>query len=139
MVVAARGDRALLDPCLAALLPQCAEHGAELVVAHAGALGDLESAYPAVRFVSAAPGTQLPALRAAGMAATDGDVVVLTEDHCVAAPDWLGLIVAAQRSGVDVVGGPMENARPQRSLDWAAYLAEYGTYLAGPPSGAPPE
>ncbi len=138
VVVASSGDRTLLDACLTALLPQCAALDAELIVARPGPLQDLEAAYPTVAFVGAPPGASVPALRAAAMATAEGDVVALTEDHCVPAADWLGLIVAAQRSGADVVGGPMENGRPERTLDWAAYFAEYGTYLAPPPSGGPP-
>lgn len=138
VVVASRAERALLDACLGALLPQCARLGAELVVARAGGSADIEAAYPTAVWVAAPADASLPALRAAGMAVADGDVVALTEDHCVPAPDWLSQIVAAQKSGAEVVGGAMENARRDRAVDWAAYFAEYGSYLADPPAGAVP-
>jgi hypothetical protein len=139
VVVASRAERALLDACLGALVPQCNRCGAELVVARAGASAELQAAYPSVLWIGAPQDTTLPALRAIGMAAAEGDVVALTEDHCVPAPDWLGQIVAAQRSGPDVVGGMMENARRDRAVDWAAYFAEYGSYLGEPQAGAPPQ
>jgi glycosyltransferase involved in cell wall biosynthesis len=138
VVVASRAERTLLDACLGALLPQCSRLGAELVVARAGSTVDLEAAYPAATWIAAPADASLPALRAAGMAAAEGDVVALTEDHCLPAPDWLDRIVTAQPSGAAVVGGAMENARRDRAVDWAAYFAEYGTYLGEPPDGAAP-
>jgi hypothetical protein len=135
VVVASRQERALLEACLASLLPQCSAHQAELIVARAGTVVALEAAYPSVTFVEAPAGVALPALRAAGMAVADGDVVALTEDHCVVAPDWLGQMLAAQAAGADVVGGVMENSRRDRAIDWAAYFAEYGTYISAAPAG----
>lgn len=137
VVVASRQERKVLDACLASLLPQCAAHGAELIVARGGTIGEIETAYPSVIFVEAPEGAALPALRAAGMAVADGDVVALTEDHCVASPDWLAQMLMAHRAGADVVGGAMENARGERALDWAAYFAEYGSYINPADAGAP--
>lgn len=138
VVVASCRERALLDECLASLLPQCAAHSAELIVARAGPVGDLDAAYPTVMFVDAPAGASVPALRAAGMAVAEGDVVAVTEDHCLAAADWLDQLVAAHRAGVDVVGGAMDNAQRERAVDWAAYFAEYGAYIGDEPAGATP-
>jgi hypothetical protein len=138
VVVASRGERAQLDTCLAALLPQCIRLEAEVIVSRSGALGTLEGAYPGVSFVDAPAGASWPTLRAAGMAVAEGDVVALTEDHCVPGRDWLEEIVSAQRSGADVAGGAMENGRRERAIDWAAYFAEYGVYLSATPASEPP-
>ena len=113
VVVASHGTRERLDACLAALLPQCAAHDAELIVSRIGPVGDLEAAYPAVLLVDVPAGTSVAALRAAGMAVADGDVVALTEDHGVASPDWLGQMLAAHRTGVDAIGGAMPGAHPR--------------------------
>ncbi len=135
VVVASRAERGLLEACLASLLPQCAEHGAEIVVARAGLDRALQAAFAGVTFIDAPAGAPLPALRAAGIAVADGDIVAVTEDHCTVAPDWLTQLVAGQRAGADVVGGTMEKAGDQRAVDWAAYFAEYGTYLSAASTG----
>ena len=130
-MVASFRERALLDACLSSLLPQCEEVGAALVVARAGAaeeLSELERSYPQVRFVRASQNTSLPRLRGMGLAAVDRDVVALTEDHCVAGPDWLAQL---SRAAGDVVGGAMDNAQRDRAIDWAAFFSEYGFFARG--------
>jgi GT2 family glycosyltransferase len=137
VVVASCRERRLLDACLASLLPQCREHGAAVVVARADTpegVADLSRTYPEVRFVPAARDATIPQLRGQGLASAEGDIVALTEDHCVAAPDWIAQLAAAPRSS-DVVGGSMGNARRERALDWAAYFSEYGFFAGGRRSG----
>jgi glycosyltransferase involved in cell wall biosynthesis len=130
-VVASFRERRLLDECLVSLLPQCEEQGAEVVVARCcpeAEFRQLEKEYPRVLFVPAPDGSSVPYLRSLGLAAADGDIVALTEDHCVVAPDWVAQLVSAQRRGADVVGGAMDNAQRERAIDWAAYFAEYGLF-----------
>lgn len=134
VVVASCRERQLLDACLQSLLPQCQAEAAEVVVARAGSpeeLRELERAYPTVQFLQAPPESTIPELRAEGMAAAEGDIVALTEDHCVVAEDWLAQMLRAQAGGADVVGGAMDNAQRQRAIDWAAYFAEYGFFAEG--------
>lgn len=132
VVVASFREAALLEACLASLRPQCAARDAELIVARAcnpQELDEWQRRYAATRFVHCPEGAGIPRLRATGMSAATGDIVALTEDHCVAAPDWLERLLAAQgRSDTDVVGGSMDNARRDRSVDWAAYFSEYGFF-----------
>jgi GT2 family glycosyltransferase len=139
VVVASCRQRALLDACLASLLGQAAAHGAELVVARAGGDGEIEELqrdFPTVRVVGAPHDATVPELRAAGMAAAEGDIVALTEDHCLVSEDWLAQMLRAQRGGADVVGGAMDNAQRRRAVDWAAYFAEYGFFSEAENRGA---
>lgn len=140
VVVASNRDPALLHACIDSLAPQCAAAGAALLVARAGALsaGDrarLEAHRADV--LHAAEGATIPELRGLGMRAADADLVAVTEDHCVAAPDWLDQLRAASASGVDVVGGGMDNARRSRAVDWGAYFSEYGFFSSERPAQAP--
>lgn len=140
VVVASCRERGLLDACLASLRSQCKEHGADIVVARAGPppeVAELQAAYPDVRFVAAPPEATIPQLRGQGLAEADGDIVALTEDHCVAAPDWIAQLAAAPGQS-DVVGGAMGNAQRERALDWAAYFSEYGFFGGGQPDAATP-
>lgn len=130
VVVASCRDRGLLDACLKSLEIQCRQHGAEIIVARkhdSAELNQLTETYPFVRFV-ASPGSTIPRLRAAGLATAQGDIIALTEDHCVFAPDWIAQLSAEFEGDTDVAGGAMDNAQRQRAIDWAAYFAEYGFF-----------
>jgi glycosyltransferase involved in cell wall biosynthesis len=140
VVVASCRDRSLLAACLSSLLPQCREHSAAIVVARADTpegVAQLEQEYPDVRFVQVSPAATIPQLRGLGLAQAEGDIVALTEDHCVAAPDWISQLAAAPGAS-DVVGGAMGNARRDRALDWAAYFSEYGFFAGGQAGAAQP-
>ena len=143
VVVASNRDKALLQACLGSLLGQCQRLNAELLVARAGSssdLGALTKTYPSVRFIAAPVESTIPQLRALGMAQASGDVVALTEDHCIADENWVEALALSASSDADVVGGGMDNARRSRAVDWAAYFAEYGFFSTDRPEnseGAP--
>jgi glycosyltransferase involved in cell wall biosynthesis len=133
VVVASFRERRVLEACLDSLLSQCASTDAELIVARADeptALASLASIYPKVRFVPLTPGADIPRLRGAGLAVAAGRLVALTEDHCVADPDWVTTMSGYVDRPIDVIGGAMDNARYTRALDWGAFFAEYG-FFAG--------
>ena len=139
VVVASNRDKALLQACLGSLLGQCQRLNAELLVARAGAAPDvaaLAKTYPAVRFVTAPTDSSIPQLRAMGMAQAYGDVVALTEDHCIADANWVETLTQSAHGDADVVGGGMDNARRSRAVDWAAYFAEYGFFSTDRPEPA---
>lgn len=141
VVVASCRERELLEACLSSVLSQSRRLGAEVVVARPEDAGDLEplrTSHPDVRFEPAPEGSNVPQLRAVGMAAARGDIVALTEDHCVAEEGWLRSLVEAHADGGEVVGGAMENARCASTVDWAAFFAEYGLF-AGDGGGSGPE
>ena len=131
VVVASCRTTSLLEACLASLRPQCKMCQAELIVARNVAEAELEllrQNYPEVRFLAVPESRGIPLLRAAGLKAARGSVVAFTEDHCVAATDWLQQLLRASREGFDVVGGAMDNAQQGRAVDWAAYFSEYGFF-----------
>lgn len=136
VVVASNRDRALLDDCLRALVPQCARAGAELIVARAAAPGryaaveQLAASYPGVNFIAAPEDASIPLLRGAGMAAARGQMVAITEDHCVPDSDWVDTLRSHAGGDAAVVGGSMDNAQRRRAVDWGAYFSEYGFFSA---------
>lgn len=141
VVVASCREEGLLESCLNSLIPQCEQHGADLIVARSALLHEiqlLELRFPGVRFVRVDAGESIPRLRAAGMAVAGGDIVALTEDHCMAADDWLAQMIHGHSQGRDVVGGAMDNAQWHRAIDWAAFFAEYGLFAEGGKPGTQP-
>jgi hypothetical protein len=113
--------RAVLD----SLHGQVADTDAELVLAHRGDgfPGAAADRYPRVRaFV--APGASASELRGAALGHVTGDVVAITEDHCVVAPDWVEAILRAHREHPEAaaIGGAVENGATDRAMDWAGYF-----------------
>lgn len=141
VVVASTRSASLLGACLGSLVPQCARIGAELVVARSGDAIDiagLARGYAGLRVVALPTGATIPQLRGAGMAMATGDIIALTEDNCIADPDWVDMLVSGATDDVDVVGGAIDNGRRERAMDWAAYFAEYGYCAATRPGNGEP-
>lgn len=136
VVVASNRDLDLLRACVASLSRQCAAAGAEIIVARAGELPAEDIAWLTeqnMTLVTAPSSATIPELRGLGMTGAKGDLVAVTEDHCIAHPDWLTSLcqaagVPGDPGSADVTGGGMDNARRSRAVDWAAYFSEYGFF-----------
>jgi len=129
IVVASVNGFPYLGECLDSLRTHCP--GAEVVVADctdAETRARVRAGWPEVKLLGFDTPTSIPALRAAGVAASTAPYVALIEDHCVVGPTWAEGILAAHRAGYSVVGGPIRNGA-LRLRDWAAFLFEYSAYL----------
>jgi hypothetical protein len=130
-----------LAPLLRSLAPQLDAAQAELVVGVSGpdVLPD-EDRPPGVRTVDGGLGPF--AQRAAALAAADGDLIVVTEDHCRMGPGWLEhLSEAAQAFPDTVIACPVGNGATGTTVDWASYLIGFSPWappiLALPAGRAP--
>jgi hypothetical protein len=63
-----------------------------------------------------------------GVLAARRQFILLTEDHCTVAPNWLTSLLAASQPGHRVVGGPIANGLKSGTRQWAIYLSEYASY-----------
>lgn len=127
-----------LDGCLAALEAQRPDTELEVLVADR--VGDdvrsrVRARYPSVRLLEAPRGTTIPDLRAMAFGAARGKSVAVIEDHVLVPPGWARQLIEAQGRGEDVVGGSVENAATERTVDWAAFLCEYSHLLPPLPEG----
>jgi hypothetical protein len=137
VVIASCRHLDLLWRVVASLEAECAELGAELVIARAGTPEEcaiIRRRLPRAVVVEAAPGCGIPRLRGLGLQAAHGDPVLLTEDHCVAGPGWIRTLREGIAGGADAVGGGMANAPTSGAVSWAAYLADYGFYSHARPA-----
>lgn len=132
IAIASCRDIRLLRETLDTVLPQAVLAGAPVTVARPEHLreasSDAEFDALGCRVVWCDPDSSIPQLRGAALSASPGDWVALTEDNCVAAPNWLGRLHAGVRANVQVIGGSMGNARPRRAIDAGAAYAEYGFF-----------
>ena len=127
-------------PYLARCLEALAEHAphSEVVVADwtdAATRAVVADRWPDVRLLSFAEPMAVPELRAAGIAAARAPYVAVIEDHCVIDRAWEEAVLRAHRSGHEVVGGEIRNARTARVRDWAAFYCEYSEHMDPLPAG----
>ena len=71
------------------------------------------------------PGTA----RNLGIVQAAGEIIACIDADCIAPPDWLKSMVAAQREGHRVVGGTIQNGNPESLIAWAGYLGEFREWL----------
>lgn len=127
-----------LRGCLAALAAQADDVPLEvLVVDRCGAAvrAAVHERFPDVELLEVPRATTIPAMRHLAFRHARGDSIAVIEDHVIVPPGWARALLDAQREA-PVVGGSVENAATERTVDWAAFLCEYSHCL--PPLAAGP-
>ena len=102
LVLASTGPRAGLEQWLAALEPICLRRAVEVVVARstsAEEFRDLQKAHPGVLFMPGPDNCTARQLRGYGLAAADGDIVVLADDASPPDPEWIDAVTAPSGPG----------------------------------------
>jgi glycosyltransferase involved in cell wall biosynthesis len=135
VVIASLNGRPYLEACLGSLARQKGNVTAEVIVADCvgPTVTDFVKAnHPDVHLIAFNERKSVPELRAAGILASHGDIVVMTEDHCLAADDWYEALVAAHlaQPGPAAIGGAVDNAATERLIDWAVYVCEYSNFAS---------
>lgn len=96
---------------------------------------DAQARWPGTRIVQCPPGSNVPAMRLAGVRAATAPFIALTEDFCVPADGWAeALLEARGRVKASVLGGPIAR-RSGSAADWALTFAEYGRFFRRAPEG----
>ncbi|MCP4592641.1 MAG: glycosyltransferase, partial [bacterium] len=85
--------------------------------------------FPTVRLIHLDRQTDPGTARNLGLLQAAGEIIACIDADCIAPPDWLGCMVAAQREGHQVVGGTIENGNPESIIAWAGYLGEFREWL----------
>jgi len=139
-VVALFGARPL-ERCLAALAQQEDVPELEIVVAFDPLLpeiGALAPRHPGVRFVRG-PSRAPTEITVAAVAATRGEIVLLTEDHCLPGPRWArALADALAAPDRAAAGGTVDTDSAAPASDYALYLVEFFRYAPPRPEGPSP-
>jgi hypothetical protein len=58
-----------------------------------------------------------------------GQIIALTIENCVPAPDWLSQIVNAHSAAYPAIGGAVEIDPQAKLMDWAIYFSRYSNYM----------
>ena len=123
--------------CLDSIYGQARRVGAEIIIADGSGRGLADDTrYPGVKRLEA-PGRTVFQLRALGMAASTGEIVAVTEDHCRVAADWCDAILRAHREFPEaaVIGGAVDNGATGCLNDWANFLASNDRFISPLPTG----
>lgn len=126
--------RPIVEAALASLVPQCHRAGVQLVVARRATEPDeswIARVAPGCLVVPCPPEDDVPRIRGRGLGHVTGDWVALTEDNCIADPEWLARLGKHFTRGAAVIGGTMGNAATARAIDAGAFFAEYGFFGPG--------
>ena len=132
-------DYRWLAPGLEALADQTGPQPDEIIVATRHDLSQCDrfrARHPGVTLLAGSPQDSIPTLRAMALERATGDVVAVTEDHCVPDRRWTEALLRRIDAGARVVGGPIENDCDTRRRDQAAFLCEYG-WAIGPGDAGP--
>lgn len=129
-----------LERCLTALDAQVGAPRFEVLVIHDPALdgiADVCERHAARAVGNAGQRTPLE-LASRAIKESAGDLILLTEDHCIPAPDWVARLRAAQHPGRAVVGGRVEVRPGVSAVDWAFYFVDFFRYSAPVVEGPSP-
>ncbi len=127
-----------IDECLRALERQQGNTDAEIIVVSCckdSTAEYIRKNFPCVKLLQLSERLSIPELRATGMSYATGDIIVITEDCCIAQENWFQEIIKAHELGYGAVGGAIENESADRIVNWAAYLCEYSHSMLPIPHG----
>lgn len=102
IVLVSAGSRADLEASLAVLEPQCRELNTELVVVrstNAEEFRSLAGAWPSVLWMPAPDNVSVPQLKAIGITAAEGDIVIFTTDAAPPPEGWVRARTRLQQAG----------------------------------------
>jgi hypothetical protein len=132
VIVPLRGVKAM-HRCLSALDNQTLVQGIEVLIPHDDTLegvGRIRNEFPNFTFLRSPGAHTYASLRSLGVRAARGDIIAITEDHCIPGADWAAQIVRAHSAEPAAIGGAVEKHAPDSPLNWALYLIDYLRYSA---------
>ena len=140
VVIASGAGGDFLFRCLDSLRDQAAARNAEIIVVDrcgTEVTARLGRDYPFATLIEADLGHRpsVPELRMLGVLQARSGIIAVIEEHCVAPPDWLEVILDSFQEGDAAIGGPILDNDFQRIRDWVVYFSEYHNFLPPWPDG----
>jgi GT2 family glycosyltransferase len=133
VVVASFRPGQVIDQCLHSLLAQQGIANVQIVVVDSSADGTAERLrrdFPTVEVIGLEQQTHQSIARNIGIARTQAPFIAITDQDCIAPPDWLARLLARhQEDDYAVVGGSIGNGTPDSAVGTASYLIEFNEFL----------
>lgn len=134
VIVASINGWEYLKECLGALRKQEGGINSEIIVADCvgrEVVEPMQSLYPEVRLIAFTEKQSVPKLRAAALAQARGNIIAITEDHCIPPSDWYQSVLRAHASNTaPAIGGAVDNGATKRIVDWAVFFCEYSNFIS---------
>lgn len=128
VIVACTDGLGAARPCLRALASQCDRPEVEWIAVCAE--GDAQAAhYAGLRLVEVSAACNLAEHFAAGIRASQGRVLALTDGSSLPAPDWVAKLHDRCAGNADIVGGVVEPGPSRSLIDWAAFWCDYAPFM----------
>lgn len=128
-----------LAASLDTVVPEAREIGAEVIVVDNNGRGLPEhfaEEHPEVVWITER-GASIFRMRSVGMSIARGEVIALTEDHCLPSPGWCKghLRAHAEYPEAAAVGGPVGNGATGKLSAWGSFLLNHAEYMQPIESG----
>ncbi|HZI75825.1 MAG TPA: glycosyltransferase [Gemmatimonadales bacterium] len=139
-IVLATDSYETIQPVVQCLLRQTVKARLELIILTPDqeSLGLDESdvrGLATIRVLEAGPLHGFARARAVGIRAASAPIIVIGESHSYPDAGWAEALIEAHQHPWAVVVPGFGNANPDGALSWAAFLRDYGCWLAGLPGG----
>src|SRR2546425_10259716 len=132
VVMATHNAAGTIGECLESLRKQTFRGEAEIIVADCSTDGTdelIRKRFPGAKVLHVVRPRGVPELIKEAMRHTEGRIVAVTEPRCSFPADWLEKLRRAHESEYSVIGGAVENGRPDGLVSWACYFADYGGFM----------
>ncbi len=143
VVIPSYNSESTIEKCLNALLTQTYTGPYEIILADSSqdrTRQIVKDKFPQVRIVSFETKTDPGTARNAAVRQSTGELLLLIDSDCVAAPDWMErMVLRHQQSNYAAIGGGIINGNdPNNSIAWAGYMAEFREFLPETEAGVVP-
>lgn len=132
VLIPAYNAASTIRAALSSLLAQDFEEPYEIIVVDSSSDETpriIAEEFPTVLMIHRDQQTDPGTARNLGIVQARGEIIACIDADCIAPSDWLERMVAAQRTGHEVVGGTIENGNPDSLIAWAGYLGEFREWL----------
>jgi glycosyltransferase involved in cell wall biosynthesis len=136
VIVPALNSARTIERCMQAVAVQHTDHRFEVLVVHSGeddTCARAERALPGTRTVQLPRRALAATARNAGVCAARADVFAFLDSDAYPTPEWIEAVVAASRTGYDLVCGAIGNANPDSHVSRAEQLLMFSEFLRESP------
>ena len=132
ILIATKNSSKHIALCLESIEGQYTREKTEVIVVDASTdstASIIEKRFPWARLFSCNPSASSADLKSKAILESHGDIIALTEPHCIVEENWVKSIIKAHESPYTVISGAVEPAGIVRLTDWAAFFCEYGPFF----------
>ncbi len=132
VIIASVDNTQTIEECLNSLERQKDRNLAEIIVIDCSTDGTadiIKKRFPKVILIENQNKIPSANLKAMGVLASSGEIIVITEPYCITADDWFSSILKAHDSPYPVISGAVEPVNFKDLTSWATYFCEYGSFM----------